>query len=138
MPLTLSPLSPSPAFHVARRSHPGAGAPEFVEIQLEAETLTLTCSAQAGVWHYFRWADGTLKPLPPQPEPISFEPGDTYIALSPSARHISDSPSVARFLHLHDNFNAEKLAAGLLTHLIENADRLPFSEEVTVLVIEVR
>ena len=132
-----------PAFQVARRTHPNSVPPEFVEVQLNPTTLTLTSVAQAGVWHYFRSADGTLKLLDPQPGPLAFEPGDTYIALSPSVRQVSDSPAVARFLHLNDNFNAEKLATRLLAHLIENvglenADGGPFPEALSVLVIEVR
>ena len=129
-----------PTFQVARRTHPTSAAQDElgVEFQLDPETLTLTCAARADLWHYFRWADGTLKPLPPQPEPLVFEPGDTYIALSSGARHITDSPTVARFLHLHDTFNAEKLAANLLAYLIENASVTPFPTAVTVLVVELR
>lgn len=126
-----------PAFYIARRAAPGPVDAEFVELQLEADRLTLTASAQAEVWHYFRLADGTVKPLPPRPEPLVFEPGDTYLALSPSAWQVTDSPTVARFLHLHDVFNAEKLAAALLGHLIENAGGI-LPETVTVVVVEAR
>lgn len=127
-----------PAFYIAHRTMPGSVAPEFVDLQFDPERLRLTCSAQAGAWHYFRLADGTVKPLAPHPPPLVFEPGDTYIALSPSARRVTDSPTVARFLHLHDVFNAEKLAASLLAHLVKNAGGMPFPEDVTVIVVEAR
>lgn len=127
-----------PAFHIARRTHPSSSTTELVDFHLDPETLTVTGQAREGVWHYLRLADGTLKPLPAHPQPLAFEPGDVYIALSPSARHVTDSPTLARFLHLHDAFNAEKLAAALLAHLIENAGEEAFIEAVTVLVIEAR
>ncbi len=133
-----------PAFYTARRTHPGLAHTDVpperldVDIHLDEATLTLICSAHENVWHYFRLADGTLKPLPPQPEPLVFEPGDTYIALSPSARQVTDSPTIARFLHLYDTFNAEKLAAALLAHLIENASGALFPEDVSVWVVEAR
>lgn len=127
-----------PAFYTAHHTTPGSIAPEFVELQFDPEHLRLTCAARAGAWHYFRLADGTVKPLPPHPAPLVFEPGDTYIALSPSARRVTDSPTVARFLHLHDFFNAEKLAASLLAHLVDNAGGLSFPEAVAVIVVEAR
>lgn len=127
-----------PTFDMARRTYPGSSSQEFLDFQLDSERLTLTSSAPAGVWHYFRFADGTVKFLPPRPEPLVFEPGDTYIALSPSARHITDSPTIARFLHLHDVFNAEKLASTLLAHLVDNAGGVPFLEDVTIVVVEAR
>jgi hypothetical protein len=133
-----------PTFHTARRTQPGLARADVppeqlhTEFRLDAETMTLTCAARENVWHYFRFADGTLKPLPPRPESLAFEPGDTYIALSPGARRVTDSPTIARFLHLHDVFNAEKLAAALLAHLVENAGDTPFPEDVTAMVVEAR
>jgi hypothetical protein len=109
-----------------------------LEVRLDPASLTLTCSARNGVWHYFRRADGTLKPLPPQPGPLTVFPGDAYIALSPGAQRLTDSPTVARFLHLRDDFNADNLARSLLVHLAELADGNEFPEDVTVLVIEAR
>jgi hypothetical protein len=126
-----------PAFYLARQAAPGPVDADFVKLQLQADPLTLRCAAPAGVWHYFRFADGTVKVLPPRPEPLIFEPGDTYLALSPSARQVTDSPTVARFLHLHDVFNAEKLASALLAQLIENFGGT-FPETVTVVVVEAR
>ncbi len=110
----------------------------FLCVALNASALILTCAAAEEVLHYFRLADATLKPLSDQPGPLAFSPGDTYIALSPGARRLTDSPAVAGFLHMRDDFNAEKLADALLDHLMEMAgvDELP--EDITALVIEAR
>jgi len=113
-------------------------AQSVLDVSLEPKTLTLCCAAAEGVWHYFRWADATLKPLPPRPEALAFSPGDAYIALTPGASRIADSPAIARFLHLRDYFNADKLAEALLAHLAELAGTDEFPEDVTVLVIEAR
>jgi hypothetical protein len=110
----------------------------FLCVALNASALILTCAAAEEVLHYFRFADATLKPLSDQPGPLAFSPGDAYIALSPGARRVADGPTVARFLHMRDDFNAEKLADALLDHLMEMAgvDELP--EDITALVIEAR
>lgn len=124
-------------------------------VQADRETLSVRYSASPGVLHYFRLADATLIPLPPgrpangfavrsseahsaSPSPLRFSAGDAYIALSPGAARITDSPAIARFIHLRDYFNAEKLAVALLAHLLELAgsDQLP--EDVSVLVVEAR
>jgi len=110
----------------------------FLCVALNASALILACAAAEEVLHYFRFADATLKPLSDQPGPLAFSPGDAYIALSPGVRRIADGPTVARFLHMRDDFNAEKLADALLDHLMEMAgvDELP--EDITALVIEAR
>jgi hypothetical protein len=71
-------------------------------------------------------ADATLKSLEPAPAPIQLAPGDAYVAvitgwapLTPAARL-----AAARFIHLRDYFNADKLAAELLKHLLEDAGAL--------------
>lgn len=110
-----------------------------LRIEMDTSSLTLKPEAvMAGIWHYFRLADATLKPLTNQPGPLAFAPGDAYIALSPGARRIADSPAVAGFLHMRDDFDAEKLADALLDRLAEMAglDELP--EDITALVIEAR
>ena len=109
-----------------------------LSVLLNPINLTLTCSAAPEVFHYFRLADATLKPLPPEPDPVPFSAGDTYIALTPGARRIADSPAVAGFLHMRDDFNAEKLADTLLDHLIELAGGEELPEDITALVIEAR
>ncbi|MGQ0604840.1 MAG: hypothetical protein ACT4QE_24425 [Anaerolineales bacterium] len=121
-------------------------------LQADGEALTVHYSASPGVLHYFRLADATLIPLPPehaptrhiirqgrpQGSPLRFSAGDAYIAVSPGVARITDSPAVARFIHLRDYFNADKLAEALLAHLLELActDQIP--EDVTVLVVEAR
>jgi hypothetical protein len=117
-----------------RALHPEA----YLCAVLDPSTLTLTYAASEGGLHYFRLADATLKPLTDHPGPLAFSPGDAYIALSPGARRVADGPTVARFLHMRDDFNAEKLADALLDHLMEMAgvDELP--EDITALVIEAR
>ena len=107
-------------------------------VHLNPTDLTLTCAATPGTPHYFRFADATVKPLPLEPVPLTFAAGDAYIALTPGALHLADSPTIARFIHLRDYFNAEKLALALLKHLIELAPDEALAEDVTVLVIEVR
>ena len=151
-------MAVNPAFNVACRARRGAGPrrdtheisgeppthillasrSDSLRLTLDADALTLTATATPGILHYFRLADAPLKPLPPRPGPITFAPGDAYIALSPGARRLTDSPAVAGFLHLRDDFNAEKLADALLEHLVEMAgvDELP--EDITALVIEAR
>jgi hypothetical protein len=97
----------------------------------------------SGMWHYFRLADATLKPLGDRPGPLPFAAGDTYIALSPGVRRVADSAddvrhAIARFLHLRDDFNADKLADALLAHLAELAGVAELPEDITALVIEAR
>jgi hypothetical protein len=110
-----------------------------LSIEIDPSSLILKPEAVvAGVWHYVRLADATLKPLADQPGMIGFAPGDAYIALSPGACRVADSPTVARFLHLRDDFNAEKLAGTLLDHLVEIAGVNEPPEDLTALVVEVR
>lgn len=110
----------------------------YLSLAFAPEALTLTCAAAPDVWHYFRWADATLRPMPPAPPPLVFARGDTYIALAPAAAHITDSAAIARFIHLRDYFNAAKLAAVLWAHLEELAEGRPLPAELDVLVVEVR
>jgi hypothetical protein len=98
----------------------------------------LTASATGGTLHYFRFADATLRPLPPAPPALPFARGDAYIALSPGALRLADAPAIARFIHLRDYFNADRLARGLLEFLGQQAGLAGFPEDVTVLVVEAR
>jgi hypothetical protein len=132
---------PADPFCVTAPLHLGvAQDPErnVLDVWLEPEAMTLRCTAADDAWQFFRFADSTLRPLPPRPEALAFSPGDAYIALTPGASRIADSPAIARFLHLRDYFNAEKLAEALLAHLAELAGTEGFPEDVTVLVIEAR
>jgi len=128
------------------------GEAEILSLALDLSALTLNFTAQPGLLHYFRLADATLLPLPPEYAParhklapgqrhlppLRFSAGDTYIAVSPGVAQLADSPALARFLHLRDYFNAEKLCAALLAHLEELAAGQPFPEDVTALVVEAR
>lgn len=121
---------------------------------LDPFRLTLMHAAQPGVLHYFRLADATLIPLPPAylpsrhellpdreqslGEPLQFAPGDAYIALSAGLTHLTDSPALARFLHLRDYFNADNLTEALLARAAELAEGALPPEDVTALVVEAR
>lgn len=130
-----------------------AGFDLILRVVLDPFRLTLTHAAQPGVLHYLRLADATLIPLPPahppsrhalmaerpqsQGGPLELARGDAYIAVSPGMARRVDSPALARFLHLRDYFNADKLAAAIL-NLADAAAPEPLPEAVTVLVIEAR
>jgi hypothetical protein len=151
------------ALHLAALTHPGhapaheavtglpaerapLGAPARVTLarggeavlilDLDPAASALAAQASPEVLHYYRCADATLKPLPPAPPPLRLERGDAYVALSPGARALADSPAIARFLHLRDYFNAQRLAEALLGHLL--APGATPAEDVTVIVVEAR
>jgi hypothetical protein len=88
--------------------------------------------------HYFRLADGTVRPLPAQPAPLHCAAGDAYVALSPGVQPVADGHAIAHFIHVRDDFNADKLAQALLDHVMEVAGADAFGEDVTVLVVETR
>jgi len=112
--------------------------PEIVLLRLAVDpAAALTASAAGGSRHYFRLADATLRPLPAEAA-LTFARGDAYIAISPGARRLADSPTIARYLHVHDGFNAERLADGLLRFLAQESGQAEFPEDVTVLVVEAR
>ncbi len=90
--------------------------------------LRLTAAAQPPVRHYFRLADATVKPLAPTPTPFHCLAGDCYVAVMLRAAGLADgapgganeaSTAIARFIHLRDYFNADKLARTLLGHLAD-------------------
>lgn len=131
----------------------GPAASPSATLILDETEMTLSFHVQPGLLHYFRLADATLVPLPPAYPPaqhavlpwqarwhgptLHLLAGDCYVLLSPGALAIADSPQVARFVHLRDYFNAEKLAQTLLAHLVETAPAPP-AQPVTVLVVEAR
>jgi hypothetical protein len=121
---------------------PGLPSPALepsLTLELDQISLTLTPEAiSSAVLHFARLADGTVRPLPSRPGPMKFTPGDTYVAVSPGARRVAEGPAIARFLHVRDEFNAERLAQWLLDHLAERAGTDGFPEVVTVLVVEAR
>jgi hypothetical protein len=110
----------------------------IIRLALDPASATLTATAAGGSLHYFRLADATLRPLPAQALAMSFARGDAYIALSPGARLLAGSPAIARFLHLRDGFNAERLAESVLNFLAQESGQAEFPEDVTALVVEAR
>ena len=117
----------------------GSAAPGacLVRMAIDPGSATLAASTTGGSQHYFRLAEATLRPLPAEAA-LSFARGDAYIAVSPGARLLAASPAIARFLHLRDGFNAERLAAGLLRFLGQESGQAEIPEDVTVLVVEAR
>ena len=108
-------------------------------VDLNSTEFTLTIKVHHNTpLQYFRLADGAVKPLPADPPPLNFSPGDTYIALNLVALDLADSPAIARFLHLRDYFNAEKLADALLAHLIELAGLDEPPPDLSLLIVECR
>jgi hypothetical protein len=105
---------------------PAPASPPVLTLALDSAAFTLTAAlVDPAALHYFRLADATVKPLPPAPPALACEPGDAYIAVTPAAARLAEaapggaSTAIARFIHLRDYFNAEKLAAALLAHVIE-------------------
>jgi len=115
----------------------GADAAPWLRLTLDPAAVTITAAASGGCLHYFRLADATLRPLPPAAA-LTLGRGDAYIAVSPGALRLADSPAMARYLHLHDSFNAERLAEGLLLFLAQESGLVEFPEAVTVIVVEAR
>lgn len=121
-------------------------APEAcLSIIIDPESLTVRVR-HAVPLHYLRLADATVKPLPPDSvraqngaeRPLQFSAGDAYLALSPGVLRIADSPALARFIHLRDYFNAEKMAGVLLDHLAELHGSGPLPADISLLVLEAR
>lgn len=104
-----------------------------VRLRVNPATATLTATNGGGALHYFRYADATLKPLPAAPPPLTLARGDAYLAVASNGAAL-DSPRIARFVHLRDYFNAQRLAEALLAHLAEAGE----AEGVGVLVVEAR
>ena len=109
----------------------------LLHLAIDPAAATLAATAGGGSLHYFRLADATLRPLPAEAT-LPLARGDAYIAVSPGARRLADSPAIARYLHLHDGFNAERLADSLLRFLAQESGQAEFPEDVTVLVVEAR
>lgn len=133
-----------------------AGSEVLVAVAIETDPHCLLPVAAAGVAHYLRLADATLIPLPPEHEGIRhrlipwqlarlqpggpgtplrlpLEAGDAYIAVAGSP---IDSPAIARFIHLRDYFNADRLAEALSGEL--RVLTLNPAADTTLLVIESR
>ena len=106
-----------------------------LRVAVDPATATLTATnADGAALHYWRYADATLKPLPATPPPLTLARGDAYIAVARGDPPAANSPTIARFLHLRDYFNAQRLAEALLAHLAEAGG----VAGVGVLVVEAR
>lgn len=117
---------------------PAPEAAAVLTVEVDPSALVLTAAAAPTALHYFRLADGTVKPLPPSPGSLAFSAGDAYLAVAGAASPLSSlSTALARFLHLRDYFNADKLAAAVLDHLVELSEG-GSAEGAGVLVIELR
>ena len=108
-------------------------AASVAAVFLEPEPGMVEPAARGGAWHASRWADGTVKPLPPAPGRLVLASGDAYIALLPAESPLPAEAllAAARFTHLHDSFNADDLAQALVEHLAGLA-------RLAVLVVEAR
>jgi hypothetical protein len=109
----------------------------LIQITLDPVVTTLAAASAGSSPHYFRLADATLRPLPAAAT-LALARGDAYIAVSSGALRLADSPAMACYLHVHDSFNAERLAEGLLGFLAHSSSQAEFPEDVTVLVVEAR
>jgi len=108
----------------------------LLRVTLEPALDRLSATAARGSLHYSRLADATLRPLPALAE-VSFARGDTYIGLTPPAG-LAEPPAIARFLHMRDDFNAERLAEGVLDFLAQESGASDFPLDVSVIVVEAR
>jgi hypothetical protein len=113
------------------------GAPVCLELALDPAALTVIANASTQAAHWLRLADASLKPLPTQPGLLVLARGDSYIALigGETAPDPSMRMAAARFIHLRDYFNADKLAEALLLELQGGKVNPP---RLGVLVVECR
>jgi hypothetical protein len=104
-------------------------------------SVTSETSTTDAILHFLRLADAALKHLGPGPCQVLLAPGDAYVAVISGRQSLSSESKLAtaRFIHLRDDFNANKLAVDLLKHLL--ADDNPLSQpnpSLGALVIECR
>jgi hypothetical protein len=109
----------------------------LLSLALDPAPGSLSATASAGVLHYFRLADATLWPLPDEAPALAFDRGDAYVAVSPGALRVNGR-AIAQFLHVRDDFNAERLAEGLLELLRQEPGGGDLAADVTVVVVEAR
>lgn len=103
---------------------------------------------QGGFILFFRWADATTRPVPAagnRSGDFSMTPGDALVCLSGGAARVADfsgeafgSHRLAGHIHLHDEFNAPRLAEALLAELERHAGGRSPDGPVACLVIEAR
>lgn len=119
----------------------GLGMPASLDLLLLPAEQRLIARAEETTAHFLRLADATLRPLEPEPGPINLAPGDAYVALMPGQPPLASQAGLAtaRFIHLRDYFNADKLAVDLLNYLLAD-DYLEYQSQTSLgaLVIECR
>ncbi len=137
---------------------PPAPPMSLVDVSFDEMAGSLRAQTMRGVFHYLRQSDATLIPLPPeatevghklvpwrldelgvrvdQAPVLTLRPGDAYVAVTPGAAGLAEGTAIARFIHLRDYFNAERLAQSLADDIRSGRGdpQAPF----TVLVIEAR
>jgi hypothetical protein len=111
------------------------GGPVCLEAALDPAGLTVAASIAAQASHWLRLADASLRPLTAQSGLLTLARGDSYVALVTSGAELDPAQrmAAARFIHLRDYFNAEKLASALLDELAAENGR-----GLGVLVVECR
>ena len=115
----------------------------FLSVSVNPATFSVAPAAHRETLHYFRLADATVRPLPPTPAALTLERGDAYVAVTPAGARLAEtqtggaSAAVARFIHLRDYFNADRLAEALLAHLGELGEGAE-AAGAGVLVVEAR
>ena len=137
---------------------PPAPPMSLVDVLFDDPAGSLRTQATRGVFHYLRQSDATLIPLPPeatdvghklvpwrleelgvrldQAPTLSLRPGDAYVAVTPGAAGLAEGTAIARFIHLRDYFNAERLAQALADDIC--GGRADLQAPFTVLVLEAR
>ena len=95
------------------------GGPVCLQAALDPAALTAAATVSGGVSHWLRLADASLRPVPDQSGLMVLARGDSYVALVSSAPEPDPAQrmAAARFIHLRDYFNADKLASALLEEL---------------------
>lgn len=70
---------------------------------------------------------------------LPLRPGDAYVAVTPGAARLAEGAAIARFIHLCNDFNAERMAEALADEICvgrARPDEIPAA--FTTLVIEAR
>src|SRR5678809_239809 len=80
------------------------GGPACLEAALDPAALTAAASISAGVSHWLRMADASLRPLPARSGLLALTRGDSYVALvtGEAQPDPAQQMAAARFIHLRD------------------------------------
>ena len=137
---------------------PPAPPMSLVDVSFDEAASSLRAQTMRGVFHYLRQSDATLIPLPPEAHEVghklvpwrleelglrvdqvpslTLRPGDAYVAVTPGAASLAEGTAIARFIHLRDYFNADRLSQALADDIRSGRGdpQTPF----TVMVIEAR